>query len=107
MYPPAVEVPLPSLLGALELQTPELVSAAEFQVDHEETVETSEDPQIVQAGVVDTVELPALTVEVDIGPAEIVDLTPSLVIQSGDVAVVANTHNAAGNTLLAALDEVS
>ena len=64
VYSPAVEVPLPALLGALELQTPELVSASELHVYHEETVETSEeDPQILQAGVVDTVELPALTVE--------------------------------------------
>ena len=96
---------LPALIGALELHTPEVVADAEFQVDHEETVETSEDLQTLQAGVVDTVGLPALTMEIDIGPEEIVDLTPSLMIQSGDVVAVANTHAAAGNTLLAALDE--
>ena len=105
VYPPAVEVHLPALIGALELHTPEVVADAEFQVDHEETVETSEDLQTLQAGVVDTVGLPALTMEIDIGPEEIVDLTPSLMIQSGDVVAVANTHAAAGNTFLASLDE--
>ena len=102
VYPPAEEVPLPALLGALGLQPPELVSAAQFHVDHEETVETSEDLQTPQVGV----ELPTLTVEVDVGPADIADLNLSLLIHSDDEAVVLNTHNASGSTLLAVLDEV-
>ena len=104
VYPPAVEVHLPALIGALEIDTSEVVPDADFQVDHEETVETSEDLQTLQAGVVDIVGSPALTVEIDIGPEEIVDLPP-LMIQSGDVVAVANTYAAAGNTFLATLDE--
>ena len=68
VHPPAEEGSLPSLLGALGLQSPQFVSEAQFPVDHEETVETTEDLPPSQAGV-DNVELSALAVEVDDGPS--------------------------------------
>ena len=83
VYPPVLEVYLPNLIEALELDTPEVVSEADFQIHHEETVETSvldQDLQTHEADVVATVEHTALTVELDVGSEEIVDLTPSILL---------------------------
>ena len=104
VHPPAEEGSLSSLLGALILQSPQFVSEVHLSVDHEEIVETTEVLPPLQANV-GHVEQSALTVEVSDGPVDIEDLTPTLWLQTEDIAIVRNAHSTAGHDLLAVVDE--
>ena len=73
-------------------------------MDHEEIVETTEVLPPLQANV-GHVEQSALTVEVSDGPVDIEDLTPTLWLQTEDIAIVRNAHSTAGHDLLAVVDE--
>ena len=73
-------------------------------MDYEEVVETTEELLPPQANV-GHVEQSALTVEVSDGLVEIEDLTPTLWLQTEDIAIVRNFHSTSGYNLLAVVDE--
>ena len=101
---PADEGSLPYLLGSLLLRPPSVVPEGHLSIDNEEVVQTSEElfPAPANAG---HIELPALSVEISEGVAEIEDLTPTIWFPTEDLAIAHNGHGPSGYNFLDAVAE--